>query len=592
MIILQKDSNRQDISSDSGYLPSRESVAQANSVQQLEGFDQDRLRSNFSLPVQHINLMPNIDPYGVYLGTSVMSEPGIQRTEGSSSTQVSLDQPPLFPFVPSNYISHQPLVLPHYQQILQQPNYPNWPCLPWLGCMGLYGLQAKLSHQNSVPQSSQLPSSSHVAPNLIQTANMQPKKVKNLRKRRRIIDAQELAIESKRLLHHDPHPLAPQQFSMALNSARNDPIIPSSSRQLDNSMFMGELGHVGPWLGQQTGSNWFSPRGLYTAGKMTNSPNNVVDPVQKVIRKQARKQGRKVKTVKRAADHLKKNPKTKSTSEAVNGDSEKNFILQNFPRFNQKYQLLEKLGRGGGGVVFVAQRRSDNIKVAVKKPTMSYVKRWGDMDGRMVPVEFPLYKQAAENNPGVVQMYDWYECNNEYLLVMEYPIRSGDLFDLIAKPRKLTEQQAKKIFIQVVRAIQKCHQNGVVHRDVKDENVLVDPETFEAKIIDFGCADRLKDGDYNEFAGTPEFYPPEWFTQRRYKGERLDAWSLGVLLYTMIESDIPKVLNNQGEYLEITFKRSKEEISDQCRSLILRIMQIDENLRPTLSEILKDPWMQ
>lgn len=259
--------------------------------------------------------------------------------------------------------------------------------------------------------------------------------------------------------------------------------------------------------------------------------------------------------------------------------------------FHSKYTVLNEIGKGGGGTVYAGKRKSDGLEVAIKKIDMKTVKRWSQIKGQTVPIEFALYKKAAANNKAVVQPLDWFEHKKKYLLVMERTRNVMDLFDLMNCKGPLPEKSAKKIFKQVVNAVRVCHKNGVVHRDIKDENVLVNPETFEAKLIDFGCAARLKEADYLEFAGTPEFYPPEWFKSRRYNGRLLDTWSLGVLLYTMIESEVPFKERADICKCNLQFKRSTRS-SSLCRKFIREMLDVDEKKRIRLDDILSHPWMK
>jgi len=255
--------------------------------------------------------------------------------------------------------------------------------------------------------------------------------------------------------------------------------------------------------------------------------------------------------------------------------------------FHEKYQVLKEIGKGGGGTVYAGKRRKDGLNVAIKKIDMKTVKRWSTLSGCTVPIEFALYQKAAKQNKGVVQPLDWYEFEKKFLLVMERTKNSMDLFDLMNSKGPLQEKHARKIFRQVVQAVTTCHKNGVVHRDIKDENVLVNPTTFEAKIIDFGCAAKLKNEDYHEFAGTPEFYPPEWFKDRRYNGKTLDTWSLGVLLYTMMESEVPFKERSDITKCELVFKRSPST----SRSFIRQLLVKDESKRLRLDQIRTHPWM-
>ena len=79
-----------------------------------------------------------------------------------------------------------------------------------------------------------------------------------------------------------------------------------------------------------------------------------------------------------------------------------------------------------------------------------------------------------------------------------------------------------------------CARSGIVHRDIKDENLLVNLDTFKLTLIDFGASGIINPGHYTEFDGTTVYSPPEWVSHNRYKWEGLTVWSLGCLLYCMV----------------------------------------------------------
>lgn len=89
-------------------------------------------------------------------------------------------------------------------------------------------------------------------------------------------------------------------------------------------------------------------------------------------------------------------------------------------------------------------------------------------------------------------MLDWFERRKSYILVMERPQPVIDLFDYLNQNGAVDEATARKIFLQLADSVLHCHANGVVHRDIKDENVLLNLHTQEAKLIDFGCGTVLK----------------------------------------------------------------------------------------------------
>ncbi|XP_076811228.1 uncharacterized protein LOC143455741 [Clavelina lepadiformis] len=254
--------------------------------------------------------------------------------------------------------------------------------------------------------------------------------------------------------------------------------------------------------------------------------------------------------------------------------------------FADLYDVLGVLGQGGGGMVYKAVRRTDNQPVAIKRIMREKVKRWEKVKGRKIPQEIALMLRVNGHH-GVVKLLEWFDFQNSFVMILERPKNSVDLFDYIREVGQIEEQKCRMIFKQIVKAIHHIHECGVVHRDVKDENIVLDRDTEEAKLIDFGCGTLLCDEPYKDFSGTPEFYPPEWFNEGYYYARSSATWSLGVLLYDMLCGDIPFRKKREISRGVLKFKVS---LSREVKHLISWMLSMDPDSRPNLIDIVRHPW--
>ena len=110
--------------------------------------------------------------------------------------------------------------------------------------------------------------------------------------------------------------------------------------------------------------------------------------------------------------------------------------------------------------------------------------------------------------PGVIGLLDWFALPEGFLLVMERPSPCIDLFDFIHQQKCLDEPLARFLFRQLVRAVADCGERRVLHRDLKDENVLLELTSGRVRLIDFGAATLLNRQRYTDFQGTRLYCPP------------------------------------------------------------------------------------
>ncbi|XP_058717361.1 serine/threonine-protein kinase pim-1-like [Poecile atricapillus] len=205
----------------------------------------------------------------------------------------------------------------------------------------------------------------------------------------------------------------------------------------------------------------------------------------------------------------------------------------------ERYRVGSLLGRGGFGSVFAATKLSDGAPP----------------DGTRAPLEIVLMDRVSSGCAAVIQLLEWLELPDSFLLVLERPQRCQDLSHLLAERRFLPEEEARGLFCQVLEAVQHCTSCRVLHRDIKPENILLDLATGQLKLIDFGCGTFLQDTAYTRFAGTLSYSPPEWFYQRCYHGQAATIWSLGLLLYQLVTGKHPFRKGQQIVWGQIIFPR-------------------------------------
>lgn len=197
------------------------------------------------------------------------------------------------------------------------------------------------------------------------------------------------------------------------------------------------------------------------------------------------------------------------------------------------------------------------------------------------------------HHPYICGMRDFLVHQNHYYMVFEY-IDGGQMLDYIIAHGRLRERAARKFARQIGSALDYCHHNNIVHRDLKIENILIS-NSGNIKIIDFGLSNLFSPHRHlSTFCGSLYFAAPELLNAKLYTGPEVDIWSFGIVLYVLVCGKVP--FDDQSmPALHAKIKRGLAEypawLSGDCKSLLQRMLNTNPQERATLAEVLSHPWM-
>ncbi|KAJ7140057.1 hypothetical protein C8R43DRAFT_1018800 [Mycena crocata] len=256
------------------------------------------------------------------------------------------------------------------------------------------------------------------------------------------------------------------------------------------------------------------------------------------------------------------------------------------------YTLSKTLGAGSMGKVKLATHNITGEKLAVK-----ILPRTTSTAPKDASKETRTLREAALSlllhHPYICGMREMIVHQHHYYMVFEY-VNGGQMLDYIISHGRLRERVARKFARQIASALDYCHRNNVVHRDLKIENILIS-QTGNIKIIDFGLSNLYDPvGHLATFCGSLYFAAPELLNAKVYTGPEVDVWSFGVVLYVLVCGKVP--FDDQSmPALHAKIKRGLVEypvwLSAECKHLLSRMLVTNPALRAPLHEILAHPWM-
>ncbi|NP_001312712.1 CBL-interacting serine/threonine-protein kinase 24-like [Nicotiana tabacum] len=256
-----------------------------------------------------------------------------------------------------------------------------------------------------------------------------------------------------------------------------------------------------------------------------------------------------------------------------------------------KYELGRTIGEGTFAKVKFAQNTETGENVAVKILAKSTI-----LKHRMVEqIKREISIMKIVRHPCIVRLHEVLASQTKIYIIQEF-VTGGELFDKIVLQGRISDDEARRYFQQLIDAVAHCHSKGVYHRDLKPENLLLDCQG-NLKVSDFGLSALPQQGVelLHTTCGTPNYVAPEVLSNRGYDGAAADVWSCGVVLYVLMAGYLPF---DEADLHTLYTKINAAEFScpfwfsPGATSLIRKIIDPNPRTRIKIEGIRRDPWFR
>ncbi|CAJ0935509.1 unnamed protein product, partial [Mesorhabditis belari] len=252
------------------------------------------------------------------------------------------------------------------------------------------------------------------------------------------------------------------------------------------------------------------------------------------------------------------------------------------------YHIVKSIGRGNFATVKLAKHEIAKTKVAVKIVDKTTIE-----PENLIKIEREIEILKRLEHPHIVKLYEVMRSDRFIYIVTEY-CSGGEMFETLVERGRIAEDEARRWFSQAVSALAYCHEMGVVHRDLKAENVLIDKNN-DIRIIDFGFSNFQSAGHLLKTScGSPPYAAPELLLANDYDGTKADIWSLGVLLYIMVTGGFPFPGDSIDKLKRAIFSgpfKIPYFVSVECSDLLRKMLVLTPAKRYNIQQVQQHRWL-
>lgn len=258
-------------------------------------------------------------------------------------------------------------------------------------------------------------------------------------------------------------------------------------------------------------------------------------------------------------------------------------------KHQNEFEIIKQLGKGGYSIVYLVKHIETGRKYALKCATKY---KNGKDRSKRTRKEIEILSKIKHKN--IIRLKGWFEDEDTIYLVLEY-VSCGDLSKYY-KTFLPDKRELAKIMLQIIKALEYCHEKGIVHRDIKLENILIS-KRMRIKLTDFGLCEVKESHNtyfYDE-VGTPRYTAPELLKRKGYN-ESVDVWGLGVIFFMLLTGMYPfdgsKKKSIFRRIMEKSINYSKYNFEKEEVHLLKRMLCKNPRYRIYLEDIPEHPWFK